>query len=74
MTAEIGLLVPKSLPFLEAVCWQTADVYRFDNEQMLRRYERGWRYRHLFNNLEEEELNFVRQLAVNYNSWLLSDL
>ena len=24
-------LRPEALPFLEAICWQTDDVYRFDN-------------------------------------------
>lgn len=68
------LSIPDKLPFLEAICWQTEDVYRFDPEQMLSRYERGWRYRNLFNNLEGQELNFLKQLAKHYNSWLQSDL
>jgi hypothetical protein len=61
------------LPFLESICWQTDDVYRFTSEQMLSRYERGWRYRQLFNNLEGEELDFLRQLAKTYHSWLQAD-
>lgn len=67
-------LMPKALPFLEAICWQTDDVYRFDNEQMLSRYERGWRYRSMYNNLEDRELDFVTELAKRYDSWLQSDL
>lgn len=67
-------LVPEVLPFLEAICWQTDDVYRFDDEQMLSRYERGWRYLSMFNNLEGNELNFVKELAKRYDSWLQSDL
>ena len=46
--------VPTKLPFLEAICWQTDDVYQFNPEQMLSRYERGWRYHDLFKNLEGE--------------------
>ncbi|WP_242051639.1 hypothetical protein [Nostoc sp. FACHB-280] len=65
---------PQKLPFLESICWQTADVYEFTPEQMLSRYERGWQYRQLFNNLEGEELNFVRELARYYDSWLQADL
>jgi hypothetical protein len=42
---------PAKLPFLESICWQTDNVYRFTSEQMLSRYERGWAYRQLFNNL-----------------------
>lgn len=63
-------LVPKRLSFLESICWQTGDVYRFTPEQMLSRYERGWEYRQLFSNLEGEELSFLKELAKRYNSWL----
>jgi hypothetical protein len=64
----------RKLPFLEAICWQTEDVYRFTPEQMLSRYERGWRYRKLFSNLEGEEFNFVKELAQQHQSWILLDL
>lgn len=64
------ILVPPKLPFLEAICWQTEDVYRLIPEEMLSRYERGWKYRTLFNNLEDEELEFLRRLAKHYHSWL----
>ena len=40
---------------------------------MLSRYERGWRYQTLFENLEGEELNFLRYLAKKYHSWLQTD-
>jgi hypothetical protein len=66
--------IPEILPFLEAVCWQTENVYRFDRQEMLSRYERGWRYRSIFNNLEGKELDFVKQLATEYDSWLQTDL
>ncbi|MBC1239910.1 hypothetical protein [Nostoc sp. 2RC] len=64
------VFAPKKLPFLESICWQTADVYRFTQEEMLSRYERGWQYHNLFNNLEGEELNFLKELARQYKSWL----
>ncbi len=63
-------VVPKRLPFLESICWQTADVYRFTPEQILSRYERGWEYRQLYSNLEGAELSFLKELAKRYNSWL----
>lgn len=63
-------IIPKKLPFLESICWQTTDVYRFTPEQMLSRYERGWQYHQLFNNLEGEELNFLKELSRLYQSWL----
>ena len=66
--------IPAKLPFLESICWQTDNVYRFTFEQMLSRYERGWEYRQLFNNLEGEELDFLKQIAKTYHSWLQSDL
>ncbi|WP_174764145.1 hypothetical protein [Anabaena sp. UHCC 0253] len=62
--------VPKKLPFLESICWQTADVYRFTPEEMLSRYERGWTYCNLFNNLEGDELDFLKKLATKYKSWV----
>lgn len=65
---------PKKLPFLESICWQTDDVYRFTPEEMLSRYERGWRYRDMFNNLEGEELYFLKELARYYKSWLMASL
>ena len=65
---------PNKLPFLESICWQTNNVYRFTCEQMLSRYERGWEYRQLFNNLEGEELKFLKGLAIAHHSWLQVDL
>jgi len=62
--------VPQKLPFLESICWQTTDVYRFTPEEMLSRYERGWRYHDLFNNLEGEELDFLKNLTIRYQSWV----
>lgn len=64
------LIVPKELPFLESICWQTANVYKFSLEEMLSRYERGWEYRDLFNNLKDEEIKFIAKLAKRHNSWL----
>jgi hypothetical protein len=69
-----SIAVPERLPFLESICWQTADVYRFSPEEMLSRYERGWRYRDIYNNLEGAEINFLKQLTRRYKSWLLVEL
>ena len=66
--------IPKKLPFLEAICWQTKNVYQFTSEEMLSRYERGWRYRDIYNNLEDEEITFIQQLAKHYQSWLQVEL
>lgn len=68
------LLIPKKLPFLEALCWQTKNIYDFTIEEMLSCYERGWKYRSLFNNLETEELEFIKTIAIKYKSWLQSEI
>jgi hypothetical protein len=72
-TELVKISVPEKLPFLEAICWQTENVYRFTPEQMLSRYERGWGYRKLFDNLEGEELDFLKDLTTHYQSWLQSE-
>ena len=72
-TREV-ITAPEKLPFLESICWQTDNVYRFTPKQMLNRYELGYSYHDLFNNLEGEELKFLRKLAKRYNSWLQVNL
>ena len=69
MNAEIAY-VPDKLPFLESICWQTGNVYKFTPLEMLSRYERGWKYRNLFNNLKDDELEFIKKIAEFYDSWL----
>jgi hypothetical protein len=64
------IVIPQKLPFLESICWQTENVYKFTLEEMLSRYERGWDYHDLFNNLEGEEFTFLKEIAQQYNSWL----
>jgi Nucleotidyl transferase AbiEii toxin, Type IV TA system len=63
---------PYKLPFLEFLGWQIADVYRLTQLEMLANYERGWRYRHI-TDLPASELAFIKQLAVDRQSWLLSE-
>ncbi len=67
---DFKIAIPERLPFLESICWQVADVYKLSLEKMLSRYERGWEYRDLFNNLNDEEIKFISELAKHYNSWL----
>ncbi|NLQ07441.1 hypothetical protein FLX35_06555 [Cylindrospermopsis raciborskii LB2897] len=69
-----NILIPPKLPFLEAICWQTKNVYAFSLEEMLTSYERGWRYRSLFNNLESDEVEFIKTIAQEYQSWLIVEL
>ena len=73
MNAKIAY-VPDKLPFLESICWQTGNVYKFTPLEMLGRYERGWKYRNLFNNLKDDELEFIKKIAEFYDSWLKVEL
>ena len=60
--------IPTRLPFLAEICWQVTDVYRLTPLEMLRCYERGWRYRS--GPLEAEEQTFIDRLVQQYGSWL----
>jgi Nucleotidyl transferase AbiEii toxin, Type IV TA system len=60
------------LPFLKAICWQSAEIDHFSPLEQLRRYEQGWVYRGLLGDLNSDELDYVRSLADRYGSWLSS--
>lgn len=62
------------LPFLESICWQTKDPYSFTTEEMLSRYERGWHYKDMYNNLGYQEKIFIREIAKYYKSWLQTEI
>ena len=64
----MNITQPPKLPFLEFLGWQTADVYRLTQLEMLASYERGWRYRHIAN-LSACELAFIEQLAFDRKSF-----
>ncbi len=66
--------VPDRLPFLEAVCWQTADIHRMSPDEMLSRYERGWQYRGVLADIDAEEERFIHRLALAGGSWLVNDV
>ncbi len=68
----MNITQPHKLPFLEFLGWQIGDVYRLTQLEMLASYERGWRYRHI-TNLPASELAFIKQLAIDRKSWLLSE-
>lgn len=61
---------PTNLPFLQALGWQGGDMRRLADEDMLARYERGWRYLGVLAELDAEERDFVRDLAQRHGSWL----
>ncbi|NEO86104.1 MAG: hypothetical protein F6J87_17890 [Spirulina sp. SIO3F2] len=62
------------LPFLQSICWQITAVEKLTPQQMLDCYERGWRYRKLFGNLEAAEQQWIKTLAETFDSWLLVEL
>lgn len=68
------IVIPQKLPFLESICWQTENVYKFTLEEMLSCYERNWRYRNVLESIESEELEFIKKLATTCNSWLQVEL
>lgn len=66
----MALRVPRQLPFLEAICWQTEDLRHLTPQEMLQRYERGWHYLQVLGELDDQEKTFVNALARRYGSWL----
>jgi len=61
---------PARLPLLEAVSWFDADPYALAPEEMLTRYERGWRHAGALVELGDEERAYVRALASKFGSHL----
>jgi hypothetical protein len=66
------LLTEAKLPLLEFLGWQVKDVYCLTDAQKLASYERGWRYRSLVE-MPVEEVTFIKQLAFEYKSWLVTE-
>jgi len=65
-----NIIKPKEFPFLQALCWQTEDIQHFTLDEMLSRYERGWRYQYIFGKPSGEEKEFIKQLATTRGSWI----
>ncbi|MDM8517415.1 hypothetical protein QUF76_14550 [Desulfobacterales bacterium HSG16] len=71
---DVPVKIPTDLPFLKSICWQTKNVRHFSLQEMLNRYERGWKYRGVLTDLEGEELDFVRNLVKKLDSWIANDV
>lgn len=71
---DIHIERPARLPFLEAVCWDMADIKHLTLDEMLNRYERGWAYRGVLADVEGAERQFLHQLAKAKGSWLQVDV
>ncbi len=74
MKQQVNVKVPNHLPFLEAVCWDLANVRDLTLDEMLNRYERGWDYRGALADLVGQERAFVRELATLKQSWIMLDV
>ena len=68
------LKIPEKLPFLQAICWQIADVKHLTLKEMLCRYESGWDYWGVLGKPSSEELFFIQQISQYYQSWLVAEL
>lgn len=70
MHANADTIIPESLPFLEAICWDLGNVHDLTLDEMLCRYERGWEYRGALADLDGQEKTFLAELARAKGSWL----
>lgn len=66
--------IPAELPFLQAICWQVANVKELTFKEMLCRYESGWHYWGVLGKPSAEELIFIQKISQHYQSWLVAEL
>jgi hypothetical protein len=65
-----ALEVPRDLPFLASLSWSDRRYRELPLDDMLRRYEAGWRHLGVLADPSEEELQFIRALVARYGSWI----
>jgi hypothetical protein len=70
------LLQLEHLPFLTSLCWQGAQpsIAHLSEQDILNLYERNWRLRGVMVDLSEQEMMFIRRIAVEYHSWLVNEV
>jgi len=56
MSANVYIKVPHKLPLLEAICWDLPDINVLNQDEILNRDERGWKYRGALADLGDEEV------------------
>lgn len=62
---------PAKLPLLDAICKKLNQRVNLDSEQsVLGLYERGWIFKGVIANMDDQEARYVRALANKYNSWI----
>ncbi len=64
------LQVPDDLPFLASISWFDRRPRDLPLEDMLRRYEAGWRHLGVLGEPSPEEWRFIRALVARFGSWL----
>ncbi|MEG3847599.1 nucleotidyl transferase AbiEii/AbiGii toxin family protein [Microcoleus sp. herbarium19] len=69
-----GFKIPAKMPFLQAICWQIANIKNLTFPEMLCRYESGWHYWGVLGEPNSEELAFIQQISQHYQSWLVAEL
>jgi hypothetical protein len=62
--------VPRDLPFLASLSWFDRLYRELPPEDMLRRYEAGWRHLGVLADPSEEEIQFIRALIARFGSWI----
>ncbi|MEG4229859.1 nucleotidyl transferase AbiEii/AbiGii toxin family protein [Microcoleus sp. N9_B2] len=73
-TVATPFKIPAELPFLQAICWQVANVHNLSFKEMLCRYESGWHYWGVLGQPDSEELAFIQQISQHSQSWLVAEL
>jgi hypothetical protein len=61
-------LPPRELPFLAAISWYDRNLDGLRPEEMLSRYEAGWRFRGVLCDPSPEEREWIRYLVKRYGS------
>lgn len=59
---------PRDLPFLDAISWYDRDPRDLRPEEMLARYEAGWRFLGVLCDPSPEERQWIRYLVDRYGS------
>ena len=74
MNTQIDIKLPQQLPFLQAICYDLRDVTVLTMDEILNRYERGWKYKGTLADLGTEERDFLAKLVRHKKSWLPVDV
>ena len=67
---RVDLEIPDELPFLESLSWFDREWRQLEPEDMLRRYESGWRFCGVLAEPSREEWELIRRLCRRFGSEL----